>query len=1025
MKSFLYWIASDGNRLEAERCFSLDECRERATGKSAVFGLGREAGSGIVVDHPSIRRYHLSFNWKARHATWSITNEGPTGTVRVNGSDLGEKENRLLLFNSCLIEIGDQIEGEGCLFRFERTPEAPQVGGRDVRELSLVHDKIIIGRGTRSKDSEESNALRLCLDPDIRTISSKQVEIRKEGKGFKVINHNSGSAVRTVLNGDQNFDERELVFGDCIQMPGYSYYTFQFMGSSLVHVGGRGTIQARSLTRIVGSGNKTKKILNTVDLDLSGGEFVGILGGSGQGKSTLLNALCGIFPASSGDVWLDGRKLRGTADMAIAGIGYVPQDDIVHGELTVEQALFFAGRLRLKLRPALLRQAVVSLLETLQLTEHRTTQVSRLSGGQRKRVSIASELLTSPRFLLLDEPTSGLDPQTEKSLMDELSMLARQKRMGVICTTHVLQNSHVFSSVGFIQGGRLIFCGKPLDAVRYFLLGRPFEDGPAVASSPSPMVESATSTGPASQSKPNFQEGNLLDKLPHVYDVVATAAKRRVDSGSTSAEVAEWMEKSFNESTFKRELRPIERAASKSEKNLEVKASKPSFFKSFKVLCQRQNKILWADKLNVLFLLAQALLIGGLVGWVSENLVFQMFLSVIATLWFGCSNGAQQIVGELAIFRRERLAGLGLNSYLFSKVIFVTVVTSMQAILLYFAVLVASHTFHSDLLVEYGEEGESSWERDRKAFESMIFVGTSAGKEETAESKAADEFTIVFDESLKQFELDNAPKTHYRNPSRLKASDAEFTLMANLSWFFRVRQNMMDRLKVVSVQVPPGQTFDEGPKVSWIGELSLLLGLRFAGLLAAAMVGVGLGLVISALVRTPTQAAMWVPLILIPQILFGGFVVTSPEMDNSVFAFSRFLPSYNVQQLMDVANLYGRNTPRITNKTKIPGFFEEPPYEKETVYFRNRAGSQLEKYDKLSQVNKSWQNLLVTRHNVGERMQAPDKDSVESRVDVFFTKGQPFLLTGAVVLSLTILGGWLLLSYGLILFGLIKKQSGK
>ena len=109
-------------------------------------------------------------------------------------------------------------------------------------------------------------------------------------------------------------------------------------------------------------------------------------------------------------------------------------------------------------------------MDTLRLTEHRRKQIVNLSGGQRKRVSIASELLASPDYIFLDEPTSGLDPQTERSLMGELSVLAQRKRIGVACTTHVLQNCHVMSRLAFISRGRLIFHGKPVDAVRFFLL---------------------------------------------------------------------------------------------------------------------------------------------------------------------------------------------------------------------------------------------------------------------------------------------------------------------------------------------------------------------------------------------------------------------------------------------------------------------------------------------------------------------------------------------------------------------------
>ena len=102
-----------------------------------------------------------------------------------------------------------------------------------------------------------------------------------------------------------------------------------------------------------------------------------------------------------------------------------------------------------------------------------------------------------------------------------------------------------------------------------------------------------------------------------------------------------------------------------------------------RILLARQWKVLLADPLNLIFLFAQALAIGGMVGWVAENAGLRMFLCVVATLWFGCSNGAQQIIGELPIFRRERVCGLGLNVYLQSKLVFLSMLTIVQAVLLF------------------------------------------------------------------------------------------------------------------------------------------------------------------------------------------------------------------------------------------------------------------------------------------------------------------------------------------------------
>jgi hypothetical protein len=249
--------------------------------------------------------------------------------------------------------------------------------------------------------------------------------------------------------------------------------------------------------------------------------------------------------------------------------------------------------------------------------------------------------------------------------------------------------------------------------------------------------------------------------------------------------------------------------------------------------------------------------------------------------------------------------------------------------------------------------------------------------------------------------------------------------MANLAWFFRVKDNILDKLGVKDVVVQPGDSPPPSGTESWVRFMVLLLAVRIGALLAAAITGVAMGLAVSAYVRTVTQAVMWVPLILIPQILFGGFVVTTPEMDPSVAVFSSILPSYNLQHLMDVANLLGCKTPRITNKTKIPAFFASPPYDKETVHYTDEDGDPTEeKYDKISDKSKSWQNLLVWRNRIGMRQKAPVGDSVERRRDVLADTGDSPDFSNEGATSWMVLGGWVVGCYIAVLIGLTKRETG-
>jgi hypothetical protein len=195
---------------------------------------------------------------------------------------------------------------------------------------------------------------------------------------------------------------------------------------------------------------------------------------------------------------------------------------------------------------------------------------------------------------------------------------------------------------------------------------------------------------------------------------------------------------------------------------------------------------------------------------------------------------------------------------------------------------------------------------------------------------------------------------------------------------------------------------------------------------------VTIGLAISGLVRTSTQAVMWVPLVLIPQILFGGFVVTRPEMTPSVRFASEFVPSYCAQRMMDVAGIYGQITPRMTNRTKYPVFLT-PTGEQEEVTWTEIGETATEKYDKVSDWNVSWQNLVVFPERVGQhhnafRIQRGVKkydESTEQRNDVRYPMGTLYRFTDPAMASAMVLGFWILACYGITIWGLIGKQKGK
>lgn len=201
-----------------------------------------------------------------------------------------------------------------------------------------------------------------------------------------------------------------------------------------------------------------RQILQELDLVLRPGELTGLIGPSGAGKSTLIRVLLGLQQPS-----------EGTVSHGVSGpLGYVPQDDVVHRALTVRQALGFAAELRLS---GLAEEARTARIEEVAgqvgLGERLDVRVRKLSGGQRKRVSVALELLLAPPLLVLDEPTSGLDPGLEAQLMGLFADLAAGGR-AVLVATHAMRSLRRCQQLVILVAGRLAYAGPPEAAVAYF-----------------------------------------------------------------------------------------------------------------------------------------------------------------------------------------------------------------------------------------------------------------------------------------------------------------------------------------------------------------------------------------------------------------------------------------------------------------------------------------------------------------------------------------------------------------------------
>ena len=396
------------------------------------------------------------------------------------------------------------------------------------------------------------------------------------------------------------------------------------------------------------------------------GELVGLMGPSGAGKSTLISALNGYCPPASGNVTINGTDLYEQYDEFRGMIGYVPQDDIMHADLTVQEALYFSARLRLPTDYSdnEIRQRIQKVIKDLGLegTEHTrigNAELRGISGGQRKRVNVAMELLTDPPLLFLDEPTSGLSSEDALSLMKLMRILANEGKT-IILTIHQ-PSLDVYRLMD-----NLIVVGKD---------------------SNSPVAGQLVYSGPAFPDAITFFQGN--DK------VSGETSPDGVLRGLARRPANEWATKYRNSSYYKKFV--AGRLQNHSEHH--YKKLKPrrrvGGFNQYKSLVTRGLRVKLKDTWNTGVLLLQAPLIAILLGLVfgptlSEKVVVDNFADVsratattmfflgISALWFGCSNAARDIVAESAIYRRERMVGLTIPAYVASKVTILALLCCLQ-----------------------------------------------------------------------------------------------------------------------------------------------------------------------------------------------------------------------------------------------------------------------------------------------------------------------------------------------------------
>ena len=569
---------------------------EVLTSESVV--VGRASDSDLILNHPEVSRRHCRIQRQGE--TWFIEDLGSRRGTAVNGKHISGRT---------ALRPGDQIRVGSVTLAFgpEKTPGAGVVGPvgavsykGERTEIIPLNADLIFGRGD---------------DVDVRLddplVSRRHATIKTGPGGYRLQDLNSKTG--SFVNG-RRFDEHELVIGDQVQL---GPFFFLYDGRSLRRVRrfAVGRIVAAGLTKQAENG----PILTRASFLAEPGQLIGILGPSGAGKTTLLNALSGLRPADSGKILIDDTDFYKDLNRLRSLFGYVPQDDIVHTDLSASEALTFAARLRLPAGTprSEIAKLVGRTISDLGLADRASLKIHRLSGGQRKRVSVGVELLSRPPILFLDEPTSGLDPLAEFKVMELLRGLA-DNGCTVVCTTHVMENVYLMDQIVILSKGYVAFQGSPEEAQSKFGVSR-------LASLYGALQ---TSEQPLPKPEPLLPSESETKKPP----IPLTTARRAF---------------------------------------------------SLPILLERQLAIFRSDAKNLIMLLAQPIVIGTLVAWATTDAPLTQFYVYVATLWFGSSNSAQEIVRELPIYRRERLVGLSRSSYLASKFLWLGGITVIQSLLLY------------------------------------------------------------------------------------------------------------------------------------------------------------------------------------------------------------------------------------------------------------------------------------------------------------------------------------------------------
>ncbi len=420
-----------------------------------VITIGRDVTNDLVIEDQSVSGLHLQIVREGQQLV--LIHPHPQRQQTANGllyqgrKIRGDESYRKVLAPGDVFRIGDE-QGALVTLAYHDGSGTQQEALPPMRPIRLEDAELTIGR-------RPDNTIVLAHPQ----VSAHHARLVREGGAYRI--HDLHSTNHVYVNA-QLVTSHLLKMGDEIRIGPYrliyeSTHLTQYDESNNIR------IDALNLKKVAAN---QATLLNNISLSIPPRAFVALVGGSGAGKTTLLDALSGLRPAQHGQVLYNGQDYYRNLAAFNTQIGYVPQDDIVHRDLTVERALYYAAKIRLPadFTEEQIWQRIAEVLEDVELTERRKLLIKKLSGGQRKRVSIALELLANPSLFFLDEPTSGLDPGLDRKMMVLLRRLA-DKGHTILLVTHATNNINVCDYVCFLaSGGRLAFFGPPDGAREFF-----------------------------------------------------------------------------------------------------------------------------------------------------------------------------------------------------------------------------------------------------------------------------------------------------------------------------------------------------------------------------------------------------------------------------------------------------------------------------------------------------------------------------------------------------------------------------